>query len=74
MDNNYAIIRVTEKKLSLKSDFETAQSEYYKTKITELKNDYFAAYISEKRKKYEIRFNEDLYKQILERELGRFKN
>lgn len=72
LNNEAVIIRVIKKKITSETDFEIAKNDYYKKKLQELKNNYFVSYIFNKKMKYEIGVNQELFNKIREYVVSRF--
>ncbi len=72
LENEAVIIRVIKKKITSETDFEMAKNDYYKKKLQELKNNYFVSYIFNKKMKYEIGVNQELFNKIREYVVSRF--
>jgi len=66
------IVKITEKVISTKQDFESTKKDYYAKKIKELKDRYFVSFILSKRNEYKVGVNGELFKKIKETVLSRF--
>jgi len=67
------ILKIKDKKLSSKYDFENDKTEFYIKKKNELKNNFFTTYMLDRRKDYKILFNQELYTEVKEQVLSRYK-
>ncbi len=67
-----AIVRVNKKTESTRLDFEKNLPDFYKKQLAEVRNNYFIAYILNKRKEYKIGLNGKLFNEIKESILARF--
>ena len=67
------ILKIKDKKVSSKYDFENDKTEFYIKKKDELKNNFFTTYMFDRRKDYKISFNQKLYTEVKEQVLSRYK-
>jgi len=67
------ILKIKDKKFSSKYDFENDKTEFYIKKKNELKNNFFTTYMLDRRKDYKILFNQELYTEVKEQVLSRYK-
>ena len=67
------ILKIKNKKISSKYDFENDKTEFYMKKKNEFKNIFFTTYMLDKRKDYKISFNQELYTEVKEQVLSRYK-
>jgi len=66
-------LKIKNKKISSKYDFENDKTEFYIQKEDELKNNFFTTYMLDKRKDYKILFNQEVYTEAKEQVLSRYK-
>jgi peptidyl-prolyl cis-trans isomerase D len=66
-----AILKVKSKKVTGPMDFEIERKEFYNQKLDEMKNNYFASYVYNKREAYNVRINQELYQEIKDHILAR---
>jgi peptidyl-prolyl cis-trans isomerase D len=67
-----AIVKVKSKKITGAADFEKERPTFYTQKLDEMKNGFFASYISNKRDAYDVRVNQELYQKVKDNVLNRF--
>ncbi len=67
-----AIVKVKGKKITGAADFENERPTFYSQKLDEMKSNFFASYISNKRDVYDVRINEELYQKVKDYVLNRF--
>jgi|GEM_PF-494010 len=73
LDDDFVFIRIKSREMVDREDFRLDRELFYEEKLNELKDDYFASLIIQKRDEYKITFNKQLYDEIVEYELQRFK-
>jgi peptidyl-prolyl cis-trans isomerase D len=71
-DSDIVIYYVKNKTITADADFEKERAEYYKQKVTQMKNSYFASYMSDRMKSYQVEINQKLYGEIKDWVLARF--
>lgn len=67
-----AIVKVKSKKVTGPADFEAERAAFYTQKLNEVKNNYFASYLTNMREVYDVRINRELYQKIIDDVLRRF--
>jgi peptidyl-prolyl cis-trans isomerase D len=67
------ILKIKNIKITSKYDFENDKTEFYTKKKKELKNNFFTTYILNKREDYKISFNQELYTEVKDQVLSKFK-
>ncbi len=67
------IFKVKEKTLTQDSAFQKDKTEFYNQKIGELRYRYFDSYLSSKKDSYQITLNQELYQQLKDDIMTRFK-
>lgn len=67
------ILKIKNKKITSKYDFENNKTGFYTNKKEELKNNFFTTYMLNKREDYKILFNQELYTEVKEQVLSKFK-
>jgi parvulin-like peptidyl-prolyl isomerase len=67
------ILKVKDKTIALDSDFQKDKTEFYNKKIGELRYRYFDSYLSSKKDSYRITLNQELYQQLKDDIMTRFK-
>lgn len=67
-----ALIKVTSKTVTGSTEFEKEKEKYYTQKLDELKNNYFASYIYNKRETYNVQINQDLFQKTKDYIIQRF--
>ncbi len=70
--NNIVIFRAKDIKATSETDFMNDREQFYKDKLTKMKNNYFVSFILNKRSKYDIGINRKLYDKVKESVLSRF--
>jgi hypothetical protein len=73
LDDDFVFLRIKTRKIVDRADFINNRELFYEKQLTELKDDYFASLIMQKRDEFEISFNKKLYDEIVEYELQRYK-
>lgn len=71
-DNDVVIYYVKNRTVTTDADFEKERAEYYKQKVTQMKNSYFAAYMAGRMASYEVEINDKLYGEIKDWVMQRF--
>jgi hypothetical protein len=67
-----ALVKLTSKTITGPADFEKEKETYYTQKLTEMKNNYFASYIYNKRENYNVQVNQDLFQKTKDYIIQRF--
>lgn len=70
-DNGVVIVRLNDKTVSTDEDFLNSKQEFYNKKIKTERDNYFAIYILNKRRKYKVRINQKIYQEIKDYVLSR---
>lgn len=70
--DNVVILRAQNIKVSSDEDFNREKNSFYKKKLKEIKNNYFISYILNKRAKYQVGINQELYDKVRESVISRF--
>ncbi len=66
------IVKVKSKKVTGPMDFESEKAAFYTQKINEVKNSYFASYLTKMKEVYDVRINQELYQKIKDSVISRF--
>lgn len=73
-ENQVVIVKVNSKKITDNKDFEKDKEDFYLEKLSDLKANFFASYISGVRGNYKMDFfNEKLYNEVKDQIITRFK-
>ncbi|MCK4762473.1 MAG: peptidyl-prolyl cis-trans isomerase [Candidatus Aminicenantes bacterium] len=73
-ENQVVIVKVKSKKISTDADFSNERKGFYKQKLNELRSNFFASYVTGARERYKFDFfNEELFAQVKDEIMGRFK-
>lgn len=72
-DKEILLIRMKNKTVTTKEEFEKDRPEYFKQKMSSLKDQVFSSYIMNKREEFEIRFNQQLYDQVVKNVLSSYR-
>lgn len=72
MKEAVALVKLTSKTITAPGDFEKEKEKYYTQKLDELKNNYFASYIFNKREAYNVQINQDLFQKTKDYIIQRF--
>jgi peptidyl-prolyl cis-trans isomerase D len=66
------IFKVKEKTITQDSDFRKDKIQFYEQKVNELKNTFFASYLTNKKESYRITMNQELFDKMKREALSRF--
>ncbi|MCU0285261.1 MAG: SurA N-terminal domain-containing protein [Acidobacteria bacterium] len=67
-----ALVKVKNKKLVGKSEFEKEKEKFLAQKLEEMKNNYFNSYLTKKKDAYKVQVNQELFQKIKDYVISRF--
>jgi peptidyl-prolyl cis-trans isomerase D len=65
-NSNVVIYKIKTKTINSEAEFNKNRDEFYKTKVTQLKNTYFQSFLNQKTQAYNVTMNQELYDKIKE--------
>jgi len=71
-EESIVFYKLKSKTITTPQDFMKDRAEFYQTKLNEMRSNYFASYMSNRMKSYEVTLNQELYAKTKEEVLSRF--
>jgi hypothetical protein len=72
-DDEVVLVKLISKHISDEEEFTANRREYYRNKIEERKNSYFATFLFGKRLNYEVRINEELFHKVRDYVISKYR-